>query len=178
MKKLLLILLAATLLVGCRSKKKITERTKKLEVLEAQQEIEAVEFEVLEEETFSNTSSTEINSNETSTVEIEADSTGTVTREVVKTDTGFIETFTGVKNVKVVTEKSEEKKVDTSAVIMEKSKQTEKATSDVSVIKINREEEGRKTNVEIQSGSTWFWILLFIIVVIGLYVWLKKKRIL
>ena len=95
---------------------------------------------------------------------IEADSTGKVTVKVEKTDSGYTKTYTGVKKIRVSNDKTSKtvaKNKETNTVL---DAQKETSKSNESLIKINQETKTRKTNVEIKSTSTWFWILLAIVI--------------
>lgn len=170
----ILILLVLVSLVGCKAKNKVTERKKeKLQIVQGITESEVISEDIsIDKLEVSKSEIKEIEDN--SIEEIEADSTGTVTVEVKKTDTGYIKTYKGVSKVKVTNTTKETKKTDTTALksITEGNKDTVKKNE--SFIKIKREENNRKTDVEIRSTSTWFW--LFLLIVVMFVVWLNRKR--
>lgn len=161
------------LIVGCKAKKKATERKK--EKIEAVADVSRIEKTTsaisMSDITTAKVVEREVETN--STEEIEADSTGTVTVKVVKTDSGYIKTYTGVKNIKVTNDTKEREKVDSTSVKIDSMAINTTNKKDESFIRIKRESKERKTDVEIKSTSTWFWILLAIVVIL----YISRKRI-
>ena len=164
MKKIIYLFIILLSFSSCRSKKKIVEREKintQVEQTTSTEETIESAFSLSVSESLASESTT---LEDSSIEEIEADSLGTVTLSVVKTDTGFVKTYTGVKKIKISQEKKEtnESKKDNKITALEALETNTK--KDESFIKINQETKKRKTNVEIKSTSTWFWIIIAILV--------------
>lgn len=174
MKIRILSLLVIILLVSsCRSKKKTLERENIVSELEAVTSTDAVISEAFELNSTINTN-TEIETVSTNEVEhIEADSTGNVTVTVEKTNTGYVKTYTGVKSIKVSSEKVDKNKKETIAENTNITGTKDTKINNESLIKVKTESKTRKTDVEIKSTSTWFWIILLIIAIV--YMILRKN---
>lgn len=170
-----IIILISLLLFSCGSKKKTVSREKIKEVSEVVEQVKSVVSESVGIETFDTSSNVELEVSENEILEVEADSSGVVSVEVVKTDNGYMKTFTGVKSVRVVNERKEVEKSDTLAIVSKINAEKSTVKEESSSIKIKSEKNGRNTEVEIQSKSTGFWIMLFLIILL-LLVWLILRK--
>jgi len=110
---------------------------------------------------------TSVNIAENETEDIIADSTGIVTVNYKKTPKGYTKTYTGVRSIKVSNEKSSTNKAIVSDTKTETETSKNVQNKNESLIKINQETKARKTNVEIKSTSTWFWLLFIIFLLVA-----------
>lgn len=166
MKLKLTILIIAILLSSCRTKQKSVERQSTALEIEASEITDLTTEETISLHEVEAIKEKRVEASDNLNEEIEADSTGTVTVEYEETNTGYKRTYKGVKSVTISSEKQTDE-IETSTT----KETTANATAtenkkDESFIKVNQETDGRKTNVEIKSTSTWFWLLLAIIVIV------------
>lgn len=172
MKKLVLLFVILLTISSCRGKKRLVDKqeteTSLEKVLNTDIEIDSS---VTTEEKISAVSVVK-ETNETVINEIEADNTGVVTVEVKKTDTGSITTFTGVKKLKLSSDKKELNTVDSTLTTTNTSEKNNTKISNESLIDFKQKTKDKEMSLNIKSSSSVFWIIIGIVAIICLFLYI------
>lgn len=174
--KQILLLFFALFILSCGSKKKTVNREKvKTEVETAIEKVETV----VEEKKVDSVAVKKENTliiTEKKDIEFEANEGGVITREVEYTDTGYKETYTGVKNVSVRESSKEENKATQDSVSVVKSDSTNSIKTEKKNTTTKEEKDTREMDLDVKRGFPW-WILILIVVIFVGYKLARKFRV-
>lgn len=175
MRTKLIIILIGLFLTGCGTKKKLTERERKVNRLEAagfKTSIKSKKLETIALKSFKKTFKTDLkylNEN------IVADSSGIVTVTHEETPTGFKRTYTGVKSLEIESGQKSEEETQKDSLVDQIDEEFEASYNEGFKVDSNSDESSRSADVSILRVSTWLWVLLIVAAVLFLVLWRLKK---